>query len=1509
MIPKAGTNCMARPFSQPFDSSRPFGIPLFAGGTISVCAILFIQTTITLGFEQPTSQEQTSELRHSAIPLRSRETRELLAQSRNQIDLGAFATAAAELQTVLQAAFDHQVLLETSTDGRERYVSAKTLAGQLLYSLPSGALASHTVVMEASAQRLLQKALAKFDPDSLRDISIRFPGTMAARQALRRLSAWHLDRHDFQSARAVSSTLQNSASMRTEDRQTMDRQISQIQKLKSSSDAPPELAQQTSAESPLRARLFPIASQPRWQTDGGLDEETASLASHAFHEHFEQSIPVLPQARPLVVQNMVLTRVLNRISARDLNSGQLLWSFPPDYPNVSQERQPPSLLTMNLSLQDLLARRIAGELQLDSLHSRMTTDGKRLFTVEWSDHNTTGRTVVDPWMPDASGSPHNSVVARDLSTGEIQWTLSANQILSHLSFRSETSDVIQPSHQEDTDADSDRLGRDPVYFFSLPTVFDSYVMGLVQMGESVVLYAVNRTTGALDWTLVIGEASRGTPADSKWKTRDCRVTDIDGVLICPTGSGLLAGVDPVCRRVLWSLRSPRSDLPLEIPRLPVVSDRPIIPWWNGWRDYKVLAAESAGTGTENRRDTAIVAGPDTHGVFSIEARTGQQLWHHSVAAPIDLQSVPDGVLIARRHSIQKLDAITGSVIWEVPCREPVGTGCLRSIEDSDRKVTLWYVFPIRGGSLAAVNTSDGRTIQSVERHTSHTGCVIATENLLLIRNSQKLSVWGVNAELLPASAAGRTVERNLQTEIEQAARERQAGLVSNSAKRLRALDAAPPDRGPDSLSETERLLVRGELQKTLLAWLELRPLAPRQVETLSKELEELSRDNSLPNRIAIKHTAARSAAAAGSHQLAFRLYCELQSLNPSGEPAFSKPEVLRSVRHDRLIQGEVLDLLQECAVKERNDIHQQYERLAEAASSSPDPFALQRFARAWTCLPIAASEQLDNRSRIGLRFGQKQLALIGLSRRRDPATAFAAAKQLRELFQSRNYERDVIAVDRGLNSARTAQRITDSWSRGSVTVSEHTERNIDTSFEAVPIITRPGELFDRLNVAINQNPGARRNETRVRFYGDGISGYWETVLETSTSPLKSIGQMNQGWGIGHLLVLQLGAELFAISPFDSSGEPRAQRLWSIDMAEGNRQEDHEYLPAIPGFSPEQFTILDAFGRPVVRVGPVRASYLCYQTRSKLVCLDTATGQRLWQRFELPRSVLVTGDEESVFLIEGSTPHGRSSKVTELRTVDGATVSTSALAELNDSQSTVLQSMENRLLVARSRNAADGDNAKAQNFDRIASVNLSDGNESWSRTVKKGSFVFAAGPTKLGVVSAEGRLQLIDSQTGQEISTMTIDVPFNLATVHCSSDVNSHVLAFSTTHESLFQQQRNSGRRSLRSPKVSGLLVAVDAATGTLLWKRAVEDIRFDLDQPRNAPCLVLTYQRKRNSVSSSLQSVLHIIDRRTGEDILERRGSDASARFTLEPHADQNRFSIRMQRRSIRIQFKEADAR
>jgi outer membrane protein assembly factor BamB len=1511
----------------------------FVARVVALCcfAVYLIVDCSPMSFGYPaTSIEETvtsdgSALSHSAVPLRDRALQERLRRAETHIARREFALAISEIRRVTTGESAAQVVANEVSDVWQEYRDSHSVVEGLLRSLPAETLTLYLRQTVPLARRRFLRAVRNSDFEALRQLSLQFPMTAASHDSLRLLVAWHLDRREFAAADALTRRLLRASNLPKTKRAAAIRTIdllavhlaeqglasgsmgaSHEARSRPSTDSHPESRAGSKPELPLRAKLFPALARPDWQMDSGLDDETTTLARHALHEHFEQSIPVLPQARPLLVDGVVVRRSLTQVSAHDVQSGSLLWSDESE----SEAGQRATRLTMNLSLQELMAQKLARGLQIDSLQSRLSTDGQRVFTVE------SGVGMMPGGMPQRGvllprinyqSQTQNRIVARRVRTGEVEWDLTAESILTAAPHgeRANQSDSVadQRADRDLSNRDDDsspgfdnRTSNPDVYFCGLPTAVDRHVLGLVQIAGTLRLYAADRKTGRISWSLDVAEVTRLSPSDSDWRSLDCRVTLIDGVLVCPTGSGLLVGVDLGTRSVIWSRRYSRGDLPLDLSRLPFAPARPHRPWWEGWRvncflrvGGAVAATASGNAQSSNAHSILLAAGPDADDVTAIDPRTGQQLWSHRVESPVELIATDDRIVIVTRRSVSALHPRSGDVIWKVPCCDPVGTGYTVDIvmNGGTGKASKFHVFPVRGGSLVAVNCDDGTVIESVDHLESLSGCLISAGERVISLNSERLSVWPMLSSIpdsrpaVDATLPSNPDDTMLNAAIHQATFDRSCGLFAEAAARLRSEVASPQ--------------AKRELSRTLLAWLRRGSISAQQISLVASEAEQLAGESSIADLIVIRHAAARAAAASGDPVASLNFYAKLQALNPSGEPRFLKPEPLRSVRHDRLIQGEVLDLLSDRDHSVTARLTQMFAELAEIASNSRDPFALQQFTRQWLQLPMASRLALDDRSRIGLRFGQKQLALLTLADTADRGVSLEASNTLVELYESRSYDRDAGAVRQALlrrgfeAEFTTGKQLADSpWNIGPVTVSEHSEQNLDTSFIPVPVECSPGSLFDRLNVVIN--PRSSRNDTILRFYGDGFSGSWQTVLSTSSSPLKSVGRMYRGWGIGHFLVLQLGAELFGISPFDGSGEPRVQRLWSIDMANGNRQEDHEYAPAVPGFSEEELTMLDAFGRPISKVGPVRAGYLCYQNRGKLVCLDPSSGQRFWQRYELPRQAVCTGDGQNIFLIRPG-----DDRVTVLRVVDGAQVSQFRLSDAVSFRGRILKASGGRVLAAqRSSDAAK--HADLLRVSKIASVSLRTKTVAWTADVDPASTVFAIGSEWIGILESSGQLQILDGISGKRVSAFMVQRPDRIRAVHVSSDAAGHIVALADTSESAFLSGRSAGGGT-RNPAVTGQLLAIDARTAAIKWQRPVDRIQFLLDQPKNAPCIMLSYRRSRSAATDALESVLHVMNRETGGDILNRHGSGSASAFTFEPHADQHRLSIRMARKSIRLTF------
>lgn len=1328
------------------------------------------------------STDDESPLAHSAMPSQERELRQRLQRVSVGIAAGDTDESIELLRDVLENGgltfVDVSWLEPGSGHTMERFAGAQRTAERLLLRLSPDSQRRYRQLVEPLATAALETAVRLTDVSRLREVIVRFPQTRAGLRALQTLATRFLDRGEWRAAEVAYIRIVRHSLLPTGQREAA---LGRIRIARQHSIAGQRRSPVDSPDHRLSARLFPAPEMPIWNRESESGRKTALVVRDAFVVHDEQSIPLLPRARPVVSGDVVFHRTLSGLTALNIESGQTLWNA--TLPG-SAEAAP---LTMNPSLQNLVSRSLSKQLQLDTVQSRFVVDADLLVTAEPLGHGRRPQLAPRGPFGGAAASPaHNGIVARYRKDGSTAWAFAASDLV-----------TLQGT----------------TFFTGPPTIVDDAAIGLVQVAETLHLYALSRDTGKLRWTLPIAEAPRRTVADIDWHAIACPVIEVNGTLVCPTAAGLVLGIDLVTRTRLWAIRFPRADVPPVIDRLPAVTTTPRRHWWLGWREVEYTVPDHSDT-LDASDAPLVLAGPDSDALLAIRPSDGSILWRRHVESPLYVAEAASSgmVVVVERHAVTGLNPTTGKTVWRTPISEPVGRGCRVNLQIADgQPVEAHHVIPVRDGGFVGVRLSDGVVQKSARGQHALVGPLEFSHGRFVTQQLTGISAWPVAA----------------------------------SSSKVASPAAEPGD-------------------------------------------DVFERLNSI-------HAAAREAAAAGQLERAFQLYADVLNLNPSSDVTAPATGPALLVRHDRLVQGELLDLIDAAEVPLQQKLRSQFDLWVQKAASSADPFAVQRFVGRWRGIPWAGELAVRDEARIGLDFARSQLDLLRLVEQQQPQASITAGHRLAEMYEARSYTRDAAALRSRIDADAAASPESSIWPTRTPTVSEQSERQADVGYRTIPVECPPGTLFERLNVNVSDDPRGMR----LRFSGDGNSGYWQLSLPRSNSPFRGFPMLAKGWGVGHFLVLRIGAELFGITPFDSSGEPRARILWSRSLAEHQRLSSLQFDPSRPGFSINDLTLLDEFDRPIGRVGPVTAGTLCYQSGGKLICLETANGRRVWERNELPRDNLCTGDGRSIWLIQPD-----SGEASVIRALDGRQMDSFQLSSVLPFSGEILAAQGNLLTVGVPAEAT-----ASLNYRRVAVVDLEQRAVRWSTDPasstesnddkdRQDSF-FAISSRRLGRLTHNGTLHFIDVPTGETISRNPVQRPSALRTAFCVTDAGSHVIALTETAELSFQQPRS----VYRNPPLTGTLLALDSHTGKLLWQRQLDGVRLALDQPRNAPFLVLSYERKRAGADAGFHSILQVLDRRTGVDLRTHRSGETEERFVIEPNAAQNRASIRFARRSIRLDF------
>ena len=885
--------------------------------------------------------------------------------------------------------------------------------------------------------------------------------------------------------------------------------------------------------------------------------------------------------------------------------------------------------------------------------------------------------------------------------------------------------------------------------------------------------------------------------------------------------------------------------------------------------------------------------------------TGEESWHRRVAEPLSLIAVTKKhAVFAEPNRLTGLDLTTGESAWQTPVAEITGQGYVTSGSSKNGQKTAqdFYVFPSQDRRLNAVRLVDGALLLTALADASPAGNLARVGNVVIEQTADKITAWRILSEYQDDSTFDpATVAESLAT----------AGQFASAAERWQTLLSSDDE---SVATASLRRKVEQRYWQALLNWLGTKPAAR---ELIAPKLRELSGESGVRRQIELSHSLARSLAASEDRVASLDRFFQTLKLNPAGDEAVYSPgNPLRMVRHDRLLQGELLDLVpvNKGAPDAVTELRSRFAEQLHQARSSPDPFAAQRLAELLNAHPWAATLRLDEKAEVGRTFLQKQISLLQLTESDDSAVAARALERLAELYGDRSHELDATAstlrlVDRlsGKVNAKTRDLLAapdeipdrdsllkkleqSSWDGLTASVEIQTRSAPASNYVRVAVECEAGSLFDRLEVAVTSR--VQQNKRTIRFCGDGEAGAWKLDVPVPQTAAARAFMLPRGWGIGHLLILELGGELLAISPYSRNGEPKPVLVWSRDIIEGNRLASPQIRKGILGFQLAALNYLDPFDRPMAVTGPVRSGDLCVQTRGRLLCLDTVTGKQFWERYGLPAEAVISGDAESVFLID--TLRGR---VEQLRVIDGAAVASHSLSGFGKpgkAKPTILDASGSRLLV---RHGDDVD-SPAEVLD------LKSGQVAWS--LPKGTrHLFRADLETIGYLSSEGELILCELVSGAEVSRIKPDLSDTVDGIECVRDRLRWFIAIHSVKNATAPAVRYASVAPLNGP-----LIAISRTDGRVLWQEYVKDAQLPLVQHGTIPILVLAWTQQSKRVPASnrvVDTVYHLIDKRTGKTILEDQAVGNNATFLIEPDPGGRRVEIQTNRRTFRVEFAEAE--
>jgi outer membrane protein assembly factor BamB len=1475
------------------------------------------------------------------------QARQRLAAADDYIRVRAWPEAVRLLQVLLDARADSfRRVTYRDKRGRtsQRWASIRVEAEQLLAHLPKEGMDFYRLTYEARARQELAAAKRDADRAAIQEVARRYRRTAAGVEALEWLGSYHLDRGQADLAavcyrqllrdpgpdRLAPLTLFKAALAERLTPSGEKRATEAMSKLvERVGEGGLRLGVETYSAEKIRALLdrWPGAANDDSLLYRGDATRSASGRGEGFSLEAQWRIPtvdetvarqwllrgppppmrtILPAAAPLALDGKIVYRDAGGLSACDVRSGKQIWHNP----------SPLSLASVladsgkKVQLQDWFRRYGWTSLPLveNSTLGTLSSDGRRVYAVEdlpFPPHPE--QLQNDNGVPAPLGAMryfvgHNRLRALDATTGKLVWTIGG---------ATATPPGRKPAAKTDdplTDA----------HFLGAPLPLGGQLFVLVEKQQELRLVCLDAERGTVRWTQMLATAHEKMLVDVVRRTQAAHLAYADGVLVCPTQSGAVLGVDPLTHSLVWayvyastaSTASPREEgpNPTPFPRL-----------FARWKSAAPIV----------HAGRIILTPSDGDEILCLRLHDGSLVWK----APRSTGDLfigcvhKDRVLVVGETACRALSLDTGETLWrrasEVPSGQGVAAGPL-------------YYLPLKGGAILALNLE--RPEESVRLDArSFRGDL---GNLVFHRGV----LWSQSATELIALTPLRTQLARLEQRLARSPRDPsllsergrlrlEGGDVSGAAADLHDALAHDP---PNALRSAIRArffaaltqLLQSDFaagEKYLAEYRALcRPAIPASASAERRRTMENERRRRSMHYLAL---VAAGRAKQGRVLDALAAYRELSREAPELMPSPDDPAV--QTRPDRWVAHRVAVLFRRATPPQRQLLSQEIRREWQVLDTQAHSTSLRRFLALFGEIE---GEEASLMQEARLRLATQQARAAGRSHALEAELLLArlqprdasqgpASVQTRALFEhamlmtrrgllpesvadyrrlAREFPTTVVQDGQTgaqlLDGLRMDKRFlaelepaSDPWEKRPLRVDVLTRGRpvAPLRLPCVPCrLMKQGEM-NAPEAAIGSSYDLVRELPAwcrpLRFTLDGARLQLQVSDRASGTELYSIPLPLTGLpptlrdgevyfqAVDHLLVLCVGTKLLGVDLL-------ARRVrWSWNVVEGPLSPSQPVISLTDGGM--MLNLNDPRSpRRLGLIGPIGRSVVCVQTPNGLAALDPASGDVCWRRSDAPHTLAVFGDDDYLFLVDQS-GDGEVRGVRALRARDGEVVSTLGTSLLYANQRSIL----GRLLIVEEPGA-----------DEQRIVRLYDplsGKDLWRRTMRPDAFLLKSpSPGWLGIVEPSGAVAVIELTRGEEVARLHLD-PRHLAKVHDGHLLMDRERFFIALHGpmdpewKIVDEPSGNFRSGLPAVHVCGMLYAFGRDRGELRWFTWLPPQMLLLDSFEELPIVLCSAVTARVNPADPGNTVAvastRSIDKRTGKVLFNREAIAGDPFHTL----------------------------
>ncbi len=1188
---------------------------------------------------------------------------------------------------------------------------------------------------------------------------------------------------------------------------------------------------------------MPLPDEEHW-TDTIIFDEDRKQLERFQSDHRAQMMTSLPCLQPLAIGNWLLMRTPALTLGVDLLTGRMVWAMP--WERVSDLR-PATREDANSAAYFLKLRTWD-----DLTYGQMSSNGQALFAVTSSESEDQAG-VLSPQQAQlqamigrADNTPgnYNHLVAVDIANeGKNLWMLGGP-----------TSD--EPALTE-------------AYFLGPPLAMENQLYVIAEVKDEIKLLALSAADGRLVWAQQLAQVEVPLAYDLGRQFGGCVPSYADGILLCPTGSGILVAVDLADRSLLWGYtyrydsRNPQN----------TVQRRSGFNWVFGsesWSDN--LAVVSQGY--------VVVTPITSNRLHCLNLLTGEEQWRPKprkdglyVAGIAGNQ-----IIVVTSRGVEAIDLASGSTTWQYELPErvaPSGRGFIS--QDA-------LFLPTDDAAIISVSLEDGHLLERVP--TKHVlGNLVCHRNYLISQAPEAVRVFRLR------DRTRATVQQQLAVNPDDVgALHDQVAILISDGKRIEALQVIDHlmslETDPSSTEKLQRQKVQLVLN-LLEEEYDANEKYAEQIESLAVEPADRLRLNELQADRLLRR---------GDLQGAFDRYLELvDALAQHRVAAAHEPDELIevdretwSIARSRWFALQLGKILESAAPAQRRVMTAKIEQRLRTTLASEDGKAAQQLLaylpdtevvldaklrisrRLMAAGELLAAELLLSECRNSPAHRGSALALqaVLLSRYGAPAEAQPIFDQLvRDYPQTRVLDgltpRELL---QSLNRQKRLERDRP-WPSGKVQVvpDDKPSERLSRQVRSIPVVESHDQWPPAWCVKVDLEP--RPHEISV------MDGNGNPVVRIPFESGMIYNQTNfrtyAANAFQHLIVASVGTSLLAIDTLSEVRSSSERLLWftgeqPTPFAFGFRQPNalnSQKSVAIPVFNGESVIRATLAGRFAGQVGPVTQHGVCYLEKDDLICADLLTGRPLWIRRQVGDNCEVFGDQDYVF---ACAMDSRQAQVFSTRTGE-------LLGEREIPFPDRRWKKFGRYVLTWESVAVFRTPAKFRLID------CWNGKEVWSKELDPQARGCLVGNDQMASLTPDGLFEVWNVTDGKiQISVTLAEEARQPTSIDVLRSADQYLLIVNRRNDSQLGKLRLSGItltapqvEATACPLISGRLYAFDRQTGADLWGHALEvnDYYLPPNQPADLPTLammrtVIQTRKRQGRVSKS--SVV-CIDKRNGE--------------------------------------------